>query len=122
MSFDASMKISASGLSAQRTWMNVISANLANMNTTRTAEGTPYQRKVPIYESVPFENAMGEALGEVDEVEVSDIVSDRRDFVEVYDPGHPDADENLGQRVKYDDSKQNLVPARPHDLVSSRHI
>lgn len=97
MDFDGSMKISASGLTANRTWINVISANLANINTTRTADGKPYQRRTVIYESTPttdFGDTLNMAIKEdLQKVEVTDIVSDGRDFKEVYSPNHPDANE-----------------------------
>jgi flagellar basal-body rod protein FlgC len=97
MDFETSMKISASGLSAQRTWMNVLSANLANVNTTRTASGKPYERRTVVYEATPAEEDFGRILDdstqeELQGVRVADIVSDGRDFRQVYDPGHPDAD------------------------------
>lgn len=97
MDFETSMKISASGLQAHRAWINVLSANLANIHTTRTAEGTPYRRRTLIYESVPqdesFEAALREAAeGELERVEVVAVVPDGRDFQKVYDPNHPDAD------------------------------
>lgn len=118
MDFDSSMKISASGLSANRTWINVLSANLANMNTTRTADGKPYQRRTVIYESTPAENfdsqlnsAMQDGL---QKVTVTDIVSDGRDFREVYDPSHPDANENgivLMPNISSIEEMANLVTA-----------
>lgn len=99
MDLESAIQISASGLKANRTWINVLSANLANVNTTKTADGVPYTRKTVIYETVPagegFEGELNAAMGEgVDKVKVSDIVSDMRDFKQVYDPGHPDADAN----------------------------
>ncbi|MGC9967011.1 MAG: flagellar basal body rod protein FlgC [Syntrophobacteraceae bacterium] len=97
MDLESSIQISASGLKANRTWINVISANLANVNTTKTSEGVPYMRKTVVYETVPDEGFAGElntAMSEASEkVKVSDIVSDMRDFRQVYDPGHPDANE-----------------------------
>jgi flagellar basal-body rod protein FlgC len=118
MDFDSSMKISASGLSANRAWINVLSANLANINTTRTADGKPYQRRTVIYESTPAESfgsqldlAMGDNL---QKVSVTDIVSDGRDFREVYDPGHPDANENgivLMPNINSVEEMANLVNA-----------
>jgi flagellar basal-body rod protein FlgC len=97
MDLESAIQISASGLTANRTWIGVISANLANMNTTKTSEGSPYTRKTVVYETVPeegFAGALNTALGESSEkVKVSDIVSDLRDFRQVYDPGHPDANE-----------------------------
>lgn len=97
MDFDTSMKISASGLSASRVWINVVSTNLANANTTRTEDGQPYQRRTVIYESDPvdsgFGNELNTAMGEgLNRVKVTDIISDGRDFKEIYDPQHPDAD------------------------------
>ena len=62
MDFETSMKISASGLSAQRTWMNVISANLANVNTTRTESGKPYERQTTIVEAVDADNHFDRVL------------------------------------------------------------
>jgi len=96
MDFDTSMKISASGLSASRVWVNVVSTNLANANTTRTEDGQPYQRRTVIYETAPV-GAFGDELNSAMEdglskVKVADIVSDGRDFKEFYDPQHPDAD------------------------------
>ncbi len=98
MDFQSAMHISASGLKANRVWINVVSANLANINTTRTAEGTPYKRRTLILEATPeqadFQAVFNEALeGQLERVEVSEIVPDGRDFRMVYNPGHPDADE-----------------------------
>ena len=97
MDFDSAMKISASGLTANRTWINVLSANLANSRTSKTADGQPYQRRTVIYESVPFsedlDSEMGSGMGDqIAKVAVSEITPDMRDFKEIYDPGHPDAD------------------------------
>ncbi len=98
MDFDTSMRISASGLTANRVYMNVLSSNLANVNTTRTADGEPYRRRTVIYEASQlegsFEDAMEKALhDDIHKVRVVDVVADGRDFREVYDPNHPDADE-----------------------------
>jgi len=98
MDFETSMKISASGLSAQRTWMNVISANLANVNTTRTESGKPYERQTTIVEAVDADNHFDRILDgvvqeELQAVRVAGIVPDGREFKQVYDPGHPDAND-----------------------------
>ncbi|MCE5334091.1 MAG: flagellar basal body rod protein FlgC [Desulfobacteraceae bacterium] len=96
MDFDSAMRISSSGLKANRTWINVLSSNLANINTTKSADGGPYARKTVTYEATPyggFEGELNAAMGEsAEKVEVTDIVADGREFKEVYDPGHPDAD------------------------------
>lgn len=99
MDFRTAMKLSASGLTAQRTWMNVISANLANIGTTRTESGKPYERRTTIVESAAapedFDRVLDEiAHEELQAVRVAGIVPDQREFKEVYDPGHPDANQN----------------------------
>ncbi|MGV8074031.1 MAG: flagellar basal body rod protein FlgC [Syntrophobacteraceae bacterium] len=96
MDFDNAMKISASGLRANRVWMNVLSSNLANANTTKTSNGKPYERRTLTYESVPsaepFSEALDGALGEdLQKVRVTQIIPDGRDFKKVYDPSNPDA-------------------------------
>ncbi len=98
MDFDASMRISASGLTANRVYMNVLSSNLANVNTTRTADGEPYRRRTVIYESSQLDNNFDAAVNralqdEIHKVRVVDVVPDGREFREMYDPSHPDADE-----------------------------
>ena len=98
MNFLDALQTSSTGLSAQRTRMNLISGNLANANTTKTAAGGPYKRKDAVFAAVPKENAfqdivqrkMGENLTEV---KVVKIVEDQRPPISKYDPGHPDADE-----------------------------
>jgi flagellar basal-body rod protein FlgC len=99
MDFENTLRISGSGMSAQRTWMNVLSANLANVNTTRTASGAPYERRTVVYETAPavddFNQVLDDSMLEESQgVKVVNIVSDKRDFRQVYDPGHPDADAN----------------------------
>lgn len=98
MSFFGSMDTSASGLTAQRLRLDVISQNIANANTTRTAEGGPYQRKAVIFESVSNPEQFNAVLnkhskGKSNGVRVSQIVKDEKEFPIVYDPTHPDADE-----------------------------
>ncbi len=91
------MNISATALTAEKTRMDIISENIANSKTTRTAGGTPYRRKIPVfreYKKSPFEHILGEKLGKNDfkGVKVSRIKEDPSEFVSVYEPGHPDAD------------------------------
>lgn len=93
------LEVSASGLSAERTHLNVISMNLANVKTTRTPEGGPYRRKTVLFETkpvdTPFAQVMASALDrEVEGVQVRAVVNDNRPLKRVYEPGHPDADEN----------------------------
>lgn len=97
MDFMTALDVAASGLSAKRTELNVISANLANVNTTRTAEGGPYRRKSVVLETTPtrspFDQAMQSAMErELKGVRVTRVTTDRREPKIVHDPGHPDAD------------------------------
>jgi len=93
------MDTSASGLTAERLRLDIIASNLANANTTRTPEGTPYRRRVPVFEArgsdpvaqlVPFARVLDGVTG----VRVAGIATDPTPFKTKYDPGHPDADEN----------------------------
>jgi flagellar basal-body rod protein FlgC len=84
--------IAASGLSAERTRLHTIATNMANARTTRTPEGGPYQRRIPIFsaEAVdPFGTEMDRLSNRV---EVTEIAKDPRPPQRVLDPGHPDAD------------------------------
>lgn len=91
----SALEVSASGLSAQRVRMNTISSNLANANTTRTAEGTPYRRIDPLFEAVSLDQTQGMPSMQrgVSLVRVPRLVEDQRPGQLVYNPGHPDADE-----------------------------
>lgn len=91
--------LAAGGMTAQRTRLNIISMNLANANTTRTADGTPYRRKTAIFETVPIGNSFHEHFqsaleNKIHGVRVREIVPVRGEFKKIFDPSHPDADEN----------------------------
>jgi len=91
--FDA-MKISASALKAQRIRLNVISANLANVETTRTPEGGPYKKQDVIFQSsrLDFGDRLDQATRSgVQGVQVPAIVDSNRAPRKILDPGHPDA-------------------------------
>lgn len=101
MAIFSGMNINASGMTAQRLRMDVISENIANANTTRTKEGGPYIRKnVVLTEKVSTKNTFDQVLnrtisGVGDGVKVTAITKDTdTDLNLVYDPSHPDADEN----------------------------
>ena len=95
MDLMSAMKVSAAGLSAQRTRMNVVSSNLANVNTTRTPEGGPYRRKEVVLAATPLEDGFGKVLADsVSQPTIVSVQEDRGEFQKVYDPSHPDADAN----------------------------
>ena len=90
-----SMNIGSSALKAQTIRMNVISSNLANMETTRTPEGGPYKKKSVIFTSAEtgFSKELeNQSRQRAQGVKVEQIVSDPREGKKVYDPSHPDAD------------------------------
>ena len=74
--------------------MDVISQNIANVNTTHGADGKPYQRQHVVFETVLQQQQDGDANGQSDLVQVSKIVKDNRAPRMIYNPGHPDADAN----------------------------
>ncbi|RDY24529.1 flagellar basal body rod protein FlgC [Romboutsia maritimum] len=86
MSVFSGMRISASGLSAERMRMDVISSNVANMKTTRTDEGGAYRRKIAVF-SQNYDEKLG-MLG----VKTASIEEDESPLRRIYDPEHPDAD------------------------------
>lgn len=97
MDLFTAMNTSSSALTAERTRMNLISSNLANVNTTRTPEGGPYKRKDAVFAATPVADAFGRTLDGVAgkhlrQVIVSEIVEDKSQPRMQYDPNHPDAD------------------------------
>ncbi len=97
MGFLSSLDISASGLTAQRLRMDVISENIANIDTTRTDDGEPYRRKYVVFSAEENDGSFasylqrGEASG-AGGVIVSQIGEDQSDFRYEYDPTNIDAD------------------------------
>lgn len=95
MDLTNSFAVSASGLRAQRTRMDVIAANLANANSTQTPQGGPYKRKDVVLESVPqtegFDDLLTAGGPAGTAVRVSRIVEDKQAPRQVFDPGHPHA-------------------------------
>lgn len=79
----SAMKISASGMSAERTRLNVIASNIANARVTRTLQGGPYRRKEVVFASILDQKIRG--------VEVVGVFPDPSPFKMIYHPSHPDA-------------------------------
>lgn len=93
-----SLKISSSGLAANRKRMNAISSNIANAQTTRTAEGGPYRKKEVVFGAEPTRESFSEILeGELGEnaksVHATEVISTNRPPILKYEPNHPDANE-----------------------------
>lgn len=101
MSMFSAFNISASGLTAQRYRMDVISENVANASTTRTEDGTPYRRKAVTFAQKGSQTSFSRVLGNISSgysgqgVKVASVFEDTETEMNmVYDPSHPDADEN----------------------------
>lgn len=121
MDFMTALDIGASALTAERTNMNIISMNLANVKTTRTVEGGPYRRKTVVMESLqvddPFSKHMQSALDrELRGVRVAHVTQDSRPLKLVYEPGHPDA--NADGYVAYPDI--NVVEEMANMMTAQR--
>ncbi|MEZ7197940.1 flagellar basal body rod protein FlgC [Pseudodesulfovibrio karagichevae] len=98
MDLMTALDIGASGLTAQRAQLNVISMNMANIRTTKTETGGPYQRKSVSFEATPvyspFDQAMQDQLNRnLEGVKVLGVTQDQRPFKQVYEPNHPDAND-----------------------------
>ena len=98
MDFFNSIQTSASGLSAQRLRMNLISGNLANVNTTRTHSGGPYRRKEAIFAAQPMNSEFNKMLtdrlkNQTAGVRVDRIYEDPNPPIMKYDPSHPHAND-----------------------------
>jgi flagellar basal-body rod protein FlgC len=123
MSMFGGMEISASALTAQRLRMNVTAENIANAETTKGADGNPYRRKEVVLQSVgqagtfgsQLSRAMGTSGVAPGGVQATEIAEDPTNGKLVYDPGHPDADEQGYVRLPNVDTVTEMV-----DLIDAQ--
>jgi flagellar basal-body rod protein FlgC len=90
---NSAIDASASGLEAQRVRMEVAVSNLANAESTRSANGQPYRRREVVLQTEPFAAALDGNPPAAAKVRVSAVLEDQADFRHRYEPSHPDADE-----------------------------
>ena len=109
-----SMDVAGSALTAHRLWMDTISSNLANINTTRSLAGGPYRRKVPVFSEM-LDRTIG-GYRDIGGVRVTEIVADPSAPRLAYQPEHPDANED--GYVAF--PNVNLVREMTDMLVASR--
>lgn len=115
MGFFNSINISASGLTAEKLRMDVISKNIANANTTKTASGTPYRRQVVVFQETEGQPSFSQYLSEASKgvvgggVKAVAIKEDKSPFKLVYEPGHPDADEKGYVKMPNVDTMTEMV-------------
>lgn len=93
------MDVAASGMTAQRTRMDIISQNIANVNTTRDENGNVYKRQTVVFQensNISFDKILSNKLSpyKAKGVKITAIVEDNSEGIMTYDPNHPDADEN----------------------------
>ena len=98
MDIFAAIDASSTGISAQRARINILSGNLANINTTRTEGGGPYKRRDAIFSSEALDNNFNDMLDQrindnVQGIRIDDVYVDEKEPKLVYNPTHPDADE-----------------------------
>ena len=97
MSLLDSMNIVGSAMTAERFRMDIALQNMANVNTTRTPSGEPYRRTQVVFQerAIRFDDALRTESARVEGggVRVTQVVESQRDFIPVYDPSHPDANE-----------------------------
>lgn len=122
MDFMTALDIGASALTADRLTINVIATNLANAKTTRTPEGGHYRRRTVIRAATdvdaPFSKHMQSALDrELKGVRILNVLPDARPPKRVYEPGHPDADEE--GMVSYPDI--NVVEEMANLMTAQRN-
>ena len=94
----SAMDIAATGMTAQQTRIDIISQNIANANSTRANDGDVYRRKTVVMAEkrmTAFGNVLETCMGQANSgVKITSIATDMSDLKMVYDPDHPDADEN----------------------------
>lgn len=102
MSFLSSLNISASGMTAQRARLDVAAENIANIETTRTESGGPYRRRMIVLEAKndSFSQVLSQTMAGANRgtqttagVRATQILEDPTELKAVYEPDHPDADE-----------------------------
>jgi len=89
------LRISASGLAAERLRLDTIASNIANVSTTRGENGQPYRRKVAVFQenlNKEYNKATGKYTEELKGVKAVGIEEDKSPLRRVYDPSNPDAD------------------------------
>ncbi len=120
MSIFNSINVSATALTAEKTRIDIIAKNMANASTTRSTGGMPYRRQMVVFEenkSTPFSEYLSRQTNKFEGkgVKISKIVEDESPFKLVYEPGHPDADENGYVKMPNVDTIKEMV-----DLISAQ--
>jgi len=115
-----SINVSASALTAEKTRIDIIAKNMAHVNTTRSTGGMPYRRQMAVFQEnkgKQFSNLLNKYSNQLngEGVKISKIVEDDSPFKLVYEPGHPDSDENGYVKMPNVDIVKEMV-----DLISAQ--
>ena len=113
MDISALWMVSLSGMRAERQRMNVIMSNMANVHSTRTKDGGPYQRREVVFETMLEEELGGPGFNGTG-VQVVEVAADNRKPIRVHRPGHPHADAEGYVNFPNINSAEEMV-----DLVSA---
>ena len=133
MSFLSTLNIAGSGMTAQQTRLDVISENIANMNTTRTEAGGAYRRKIVTMQAQDGRNDFRAAMARAQRVSnagyttaggvrITDITEDQSDLKLVYDPTHPDANEDGYVELPNVDMVQEMADAMAASQAFSANV
>ena len=128
MSFFNTFDIASSGMTAQRKMMDVTAANIANANTTETADGTPFRRMVAVVTQKQigdFENefqacSFDDETPQMQGVEVSSVQADNSDFRWVYDPSNPKAQQSGEHKGYVAMPNINVISEMTNMMMASR--
>ncbi len=111
----AGADISASGMSAERRRMEVVANNIANANSTQSAEGGPYRRQELVFATALEDNGTSDSVSGMHGVEIIGQRSDPSELPQIHNPGHPDADPITGMlsmpNVKMSNEMVDLIVA-----------
>jgi flagellar basal-body rod protein FlgC len=104
----------SAALDAEQTRLDVISQNIANVNTTHGVDGKPYQRQVVVFESALQHAVNSDGGAQMPPIQVAKIETDKRPALQIYDPGNPDADNNgmvSMPNINVDEEMADLISA-----------
>ena len=136
MAFLSSMNIPASGLTAQQLRLDIVAENITNATTTRTEGGGAYRRKMVTFEAVSGRESFQAAMARATEgavpsnhgyenaggVRVTQIVEDPSDLKLVYDPTHPDANEEGYVEMPNVDTVKEMADAMAASQAYSANV
>ena len=108
------LEIATTGMAAQKVRMDIISSNLANINSTKDKDGLPYRRKIPIFEAVMDEESKKLENLPLAKVRVKEVIEDPSPFRLKYDPTNPLADKDGYVKLPNIDPMREMV-----DMISA---